>query len=98
MALKVYLWYKNYDFEFDPKKSNSNKAKHGISFEEAKALWMDSKLIEVEARTSDEPRFLLIGKIRGKCWSAIVTYRGSKIRIISVRRSRDDERKLYEED
>ena len=99
MAIKVYLWYKNRSaFEFDPKKSLVNKAKHGISFEEAKALWLDPQLTEIEARTVGEPRFLLIGNIEGKCWSAVVTYRGSKIRIISVRRSREEERRLYEED
>lgn len=85
------------DFEFDLKKSLSNKDKHGIDFEEAQALWNDPHLLEIEARTSDEPRFLLIGVIDGKHWSAVVTYRGDKIRIISVRRSRSEEVELYEE-
>ena len=85
------------DFEFDSKKSRSNKDKHGIDFEEAKALWEDPHLLEIEARSSEEPRFLLIGKIRGKHWSAVVTYREGKVRIISVRRSRKEEVELYEE-
>jgi uncharacterized DUF497 family protein len=85
------------DFEFDIPKSLSNKKKHGIDFEEAQALWNDPHLLEIEARSSDEPRFLLIGTIHGKHWSVIVTYRGDKIRIISVRRSRKEEVDLYEE-
>jgi len=85
------------EFEFDLKKSSSNKDKHRIDFKEAQALWNDPHLLEIEARTSDEPRFLLIGMIDGKHWSAVVTYRGDKIRIISVRRSRKEEVELYEE-
>lgn len=85
------------DFEFDPKKSLSNKGKHGIDFEEAKALWNDPHLLEIEATSTDEPRFLMIGMINGKHWSAVVTYRGNKIRMISVRRSRKEEVELYEE-
>ncbi len=85
------------DFEFDPCKSESNKEKHGIDFEEAKALWNDPHLLEIEAQTIGESRFLLIGKIADKHWSAVITYRREKIRIISVRRSRKEEVELYEE-
>ena len=84
-------------FEFDPNKSASNKAKHGIDFEEAQELWDDPHLLEIEARSTDEPRFLLIGTISGKHWSAVVTYREDIVRIISVRRSRKEEVELYEE-
>ena len=85
------------EFEFDLKKSSSNKDKHGIDFEEAQTLWNDPHLLEIEATSTDEPRFLMIGMINGKHWSAVVTYRGDKIRIISVRRSRKEEVELYEE-
>jgi uncharacterized protein len=84
------------DFEFDTDKSESNKRKHGIDFIEAKALWEDSDLIVIPARTTDEARFLVIGRILEKCWSGIITYRAEKIRIISVRRSRPEEVKIYE--
>jgi len=83
-------------FEFDPWKSVSNKSKHGIDFHEAQALWDDPDLIEIPLKTSDEPRFLVIGKISEKYWSGIITYRNSKIRIISVRRSRKEEVDIYE--
>ena len=84
------------EFEFDDNKSESNRSKHGIDFWEAQALWSDSELLEIPARTEDEPRFLVIGQIGDKHWSAVITYRGEKIRIISVRRSRREEVALYE--
>ena len=83
-------------FEYDPDKSAQNKRKHGIDFEEAQALWADPALVEVPARTDDEPRWLLIGKIGQKHWSAMVTWRGENVRLISVRRSRDEELSIYE--
>ncbi len=85
-----------YAFEYDAEKSQANKEKHGIDFEAAQILWLDSDLVEVPATTSDEPRFLVIGKILDKFWSAIITYRGSNIRLISVRRSRKEEINIYE--
>ena len=84
------------EFEFDPWKSVSNKSKHGVDFHEAQTLWDDPDLIEIPLRTSDEARFLVIGKISEKAWSGIITYRSSKIRIISVRRSRKEEVDIYE--
>jgi uncharacterized protein len=83
-------------FEFDPTKSKNNKKKHGIDFVEAQALWEDLDLLEIPARTTDEQRFLIIGKIAEKHWSGVITYRDENIRIISVRRSRDEEIEIYE--
>ena len=83
-------------FEYDENKSKSNFAKHGIDFIEAQKLWIDPKLLEIPARTQDEPRFLVIAKIDGKHWSGIITYRNQNIRIISVRRSRNEEIALYD--
>ncbi len=84
------------EFEFDDLKSKKNKKKHGIDFIEAQLLWEDFDFIEIPARTEDEPRFLVIGRIQGKYWSGIITYREEKIRIISVRRSRKEEIEIYE--
>jgi uncharacterized DUF497 family protein len=83
-------------FEFDPAKSQSNLAKHGIDFIQAQALWADGDLLQIPAKTSDEPRFVVIGMIDDKHWSGVITYRGANIRIISVRRSRVEEIALYE--
>jgi uncharacterized protein len=84
------------EFEFDPAKSSANKVKHGIDFVEAQTLWRDEALIEAPARTDDEPRFLVVGRIRGQHWSAVCVKRGERIRIISVRRSRKEEIEAYE--
>jgi len=83
-------------FEFDIAKSISNKKKHGIDFTEAQVLWDDPEMIQLPAKHTDEPRYLTIGKINNLHWSAIVTFREDKIRIISVRRSRTKEIALYE--
>jgi uncharacterized DUF497 family protein len=83
-------------FEFDDSKSQSNWVKHGIDFLAAQELWNDPMLMEIPARTDDEPRYLVIGLIGEKHWSAVITYRGSHIRLISVRRARTEEVALYE--
>jgi len=84
------------DFYYDSFKSTENKRKHGIDFDEAQALWSDPALVEIPARIADEPRWLLVGKIDQKHWSAVITRRGENIRLISVRRSRDEEVTIYE--
>jgi uncharacterized DUF497 family protein len=84
------------NFEFDPEKSDANSIKHGIDFVEAQGLWNDADLLEIPAKTTDEPRFLVIGKIGEKHWTGIITYRSDNIRIISVRRARNEEIELYE--
>jgi uncharacterized DUF497 family protein len=84
------------DFEFDPKKSAANNEKHGIDFAEAQKLWEDRDRLLVPARTQNEARFMLIGKLGQKHWSVIFTYRGETIRIISVRRAREEEVNAYE--
>ena len=83
-------------FEFDQAKSQSNLSKHGIDFNDAQMLWTDAGLLEIPATTDDESRYLVIGLIDGKHWSAVITYRGPNIRLISVRRSRVEEVALYE--
>ena len=84
-------------FEFDLEKSESNKQKHGIDFREAQALWDDPDRIEIPAKITDEPRFLIVAKIGDKHWSGVITYRGEHVRMISVRRSRKEEVDLYED-
>lgn len=82
--------------EFDPDKSRSNKDKHGIDFQAAQALWDDPDLLEIPARTSDKPRFVVVARIGDKHWSGVIIYREHRVRIISVRRSRSEEVDLYE--
>lgn len=84
------------EFEFDPAKSASNLEKHGIDVTEVQALGKDAMRVEIPARTADEPRWLVIGKIADRHWSVVVTYREDRVRIISARRARQEERALYE--
>ncbi len=84
------------DFEFDPLKSEANKNKHGIDFVEAQILWNDPDRLEIPAKTQDEARSVVIGQIQKNHWSAFITYRGERVRIISVRRSRRKEIVWYE--
>jgi uncharacterized protein len=84
------------EFEFDPAKSAANLENHGIDFTQAQQLWQDVTRVEIPARTTDEPRWLVVGRIDGKHWSVVVTYRLGRARTISARRSRKEEVALYE--
>jgi hypothetical protein len=83
-------------FEFDFGKSELNEKRHEINFIDAQRIWNDDRLVEIFARSEDEARFLIIGSVESKLWSAIVTYRNDAIRIISMRRAREEEVQLYE--
>lgn len=84
------------EFEFDPEKSLANERKHGIDFVRAQELWTDPDVIEIPARTTDEARWLVIGRIGERHWAAVVTRREDRTRIISVRRAREQEIEIYE--
>jgi len=84
-------------FEFDAAKSTANLAKHGIDFAMAQDMWRDVEGLVAPSRHPQEPRKLLIAQREGKLWTAIFTERGDAVRIISVRRSRDNERSMYYE-
>ena len=89
-------YYSEMGFEYDQQKSARNKRKHGIDFDEAKALWDDPEFVEIPAKATDEPRALVVGRIGDKHWSAVITRRSVNIRLISVRRSRKEEVEIYE--
>jgi len=84
------------NFEYDENKSNANKEKHKINFEEAKLLWNNKNSIIVPANiTNNEIRYAMISKLNQKCYVAIFTIRNENYRIISVRRCRKKEEKDY---
>ena len=83
-------------FEWAPVKSATNNTKHGIDFETAKDLWRDKNRVEIHVRYPDEDRFIIVGKLNNQNWTAVYTMRTVKIRIISVRRSREKEVQLYD--
>ena len=83
------------EFEFDPGKSESNREKHGIDFKVAQSLWDDESHIIIPARSTTEARYALIGKCQRSIWTCIFTLRGKNLRIISVRKARDEEKGRY---
>ena len=91
-----YRIYTVMEFEFDPQKSKLNKAKHGIDFEQAQRLWDDPDCVGFPARSEDEDRFALLAMLKGKLWVAFYACRNDRIRIISTRRARTNERNIYE--
>ena len=84
-------------FEWDEKKSAINLSKHGIDFNAATKLWDDEDRIQIQTAFPTENRIVVIGKIKEKLWAAIYTQRNNAIRIISVRRARKREARLYEQ-
>jgi len=84
-------------FEYDINKSRMNKEKHGLDFEEAQALWNDSEAISIQAKSDSEPRYAFISILHGKYWVAFYTFRNDTIRLISVRRARTNEQRIYDE-
>ena len=84
-------------FEYDSNKSRINKVKHGLDFDEAQALWNDSEAISIQAKSDSEPRYAFISTLHSKYWVAFYTLRSDAIRIISVRRARKNEQRIYDE-
>jgi hypothetical protein len=86
-------------YSWDAVKSQSNKKKHGISFEEARDSVFEGKNILAPEVAYDhgESRHAVIGKHHGKYYVGIFTITPQGLRIISVRRARHDEQKQAEE-
>jgi len=81
-------------FEWDPEKEKKNIAKHGIDFDEAAALF-DGPRVEKESDQTGEKRWLTTGLLDGKLWTVVYTVRSDSIRIISIRRAGNNERREY---
>lgn len=82
-------------FEFDPDKSLANERKHGIDFVQAQQLWADPNRAEFVAKFKDEERYGIIALFQRSLWCGISTVRDERIRLISVRRARKNEKKIY---
>jgi len=82
-------------FEFDRNKSDLNLQKHGIDFISAQKLW-ENEIVQLKVTELPEERYFNFGVLDGKHWTAVITYRGMNIRIISVRRSAKKEAEYYE--
>ena len=101
LLTKRYIYYTfigmEFVFEFDPAKSEANKAKHGIDFVEAQELWRDPRGVTAVVRSETESRYAATAQIKGKYWTAIYTWRGDIVRLISARRARELEIENYED-
>ena len=84
-------------FEYDTNKSLINKKKHGLDFEEAQLLWSDSEAVNIQAKSDTEIRYAFISKLNNQHWIAFYTLRNNIIRLISVRRARKNEQRIYDE-
>lgn len=83
-------------FEWDDNKSRANYVKHGIEFKHATALWLDLNAAKLKLQHESEERYIRIGKLNNKIWTAVFCHRNNKIRLISVRRARAKERQYYD--
>ena len=84
------------EFEVDPRRSATNKARHGIDFVEARHSGRTPAAWRSQPARRGRRRALVIGQSHGQPWAAVITYRGARIRLISVRRAREKEVALYE--
>jgi uncharacterized DUF497 family protein len=89
-------------FEWDERKSRSNKKKHGVSFEEARSVFLDenARLIDDPDHSQDEERFILMGVselLRVVLVCHCYRQDGDVIRIISARRADSEEQSSYQE-
>ncbi len=84
-------------FEWNKSKAKDNEAKHGVSFEVAKAVFRDPFAVEILDDRQDygEERFVIVGKAGGQILSVAYTERDEIIRIISARRTTKYEEEAY---
>lgn len=82
--------------EWDDRKNEINKRKHGISFETAAHVFEDINRIEYfdEVHSTDEDRFIVLGLVR-KVLFVVYTDRGDATRIISARKATEAETEVY---
>jgi uncharacterized DUF497 family protein len=83
------------NFDWDSAKSASNEAKHGLSLAAASALWA-GPVVTLPSKHPGELRHLAIGLIEGRHWTVVYAPRGNRLRLISARRSRENEKTLFQ--
>ena len=101
MYILLCTWKLKMTFEWDEKKNDINKKKHGISFEMAVRVFLDEKRVEkldVEHSTLEEERFNIIGRVSDMLVLFVVaTDKNGNTRIISARKAEEDEEEEYYE-
>jgi hypothetical protein len=81
-------------FEWDSNKGEANKEKHGISFEDAIELF-DAPFLRLRSDRYGEIRWIALGEAQGRVIAVIHTEREWRIRIISARMARTEEREIF---
>jgi uncharacterized DUF497 family protein len=87
------------EFEWDQEKNRTNLAKHGVSFEEVRAIF-DGPVFTApdDRRDYGEERFISYGQLGTLVVAVVVhTSRGGPIRLISARKASRKERQAYYE-
>jgi uncharacterized protein len=79
------------EFEWDEAKRDSNLIKHGVDFPLAEMLFDGRPVLTAPSLQTSEERFITTGEIDGRYFTVVWTWRGEAIRLISVRRARDEE-------
>jgi uncharacterized protein len=83
-------------FEWDPAKATTSIRRHGITFEQAKDVFLDARGIELlDESSSDEERWRLLGRSEAGILMVVYTERRGRIRIVSARLADKRERKVY---
>lgn len=86
------------NFEWDEAKNQANRRKHGLDFADAPLVFAGEPLTFEDLRhSSDEPRYLTVGRLSGRMVIIAHTLRGEATRIISMRKANARERARYQE-
>jgi uncharacterized protein len=85
-------------FEWYEPKRQSNLAHHKIDFQDAKEIWQGNVLEVPSSQTyHSEARFIAYGVVEGRIIAVVFTWRDGVRRLISARRARTNERKIYQD-
>ena len=83
---------------WDERKRAANRAKHGVDFAIAERFDFETALVLVDDRKDyGETRYRAFGVIDGRLHVLVFTARSERIRVISLRRANDRERRNYAE-
>ncbi len=97
---EILVYTKIMQFEWDPKKEQTNQQKHRVSFEEATTLWTDPLALiapDPEHSIGEEREWIIGESYKGKLLVVVYTQRGETVRIISARLATKREREEYGE-
>ena len=92
---------KNFGFEWDDEKAQSNLRKHGVSFDEATTVfseWGAPINGDVEHSISEDRFIIIATSEQQRLLTVAFTYRDEAVRIISARCANRREQQIYEQE